>query len=787
VTGVAEELAIVGRSLTKPDAFAKVSGQTKFADDLALPRMVYGRILRSPYPHARILNIDTARAKARPGVLAVLTGDDLPVKFGILPVSQDEEALAREKVRYVGDPIAAVAATDEWIADEALDLIEVQFKELPSCMSITEAIAMPGEPIHGTSNVHKAVALEFGDTEAAIGASAYNREDVVFFEGNTHLPMEQHAAVAQYGADGKLTLWTSSQTPHYVHRALGKVLELPMSRIRVIATPNGGGFGGKSDIFSHELVAAKLAIVTGRPVKITLTREEVFYAHRGRHPVLMKVKTGFSKDGRITGMQFQSFLDGGGYGSYGVATTYYTGALQTTTYAIPRYRFEGVRLFTNKPPCGPKRGHGTPQPRFALEIHLDKAAEALGLDPVEIRLRNLVTPDSRTVNWLRITSCGLEACINKVVEGSKFLERRQAMPPGRGLGFAISSYLTGAGTAIYWNDMPHSEVQLKLDRNGGVALFCGAIDIGQGSDHILAAIVAEVLGVELEDIQLTTADTDLTPIDLGSYSSRVTFMAGNAAKAAAENVRTRLFRAAALALQCEPDELVARRRRIFRRTHPEDGLAVAQAIQLAEAESGVVTGTGSYTPPRLAGPYKGSGVGPSPAYSYSAAVVEVDCDPKTGEVRVPEVWIAHDIGRAINPVLVEGQVEGSVYMALGEALMEEQTFRLGLHKFPSLLEYKSPTALEAPLMHTYLVETIDREGPFGAKEAGQGPLLPVIPAVANAVYHALGVRIDEVPITPDKVLKALHDKQRRIGPTSVPAFAFPPLIKSDVPPEWQGR
>ena len=787
MTELTEEFSIVGKPLIKPDAFAKVSGQTKFADDIALPRMLYGRLLRSPHPHARILHVDTARARALPGVLAVLTGDDLPVKFGILPVSQDEEALAREKVRYVGDPIAAVAATDEWIADEALDLIEVQFQALPHVMSIEQAIAADRDPIHGTSNVHKAVALEFGDTEEAMRTAEHVREDIVFFEGNTHLPMEQHAAVAQYAADGKLTLWTSSQTPHYVHRALGKVLELPMSRIRVIATPNGGGFGGKSDIFSHELVAAKLAIVTGRPVKITLTREEVFYAHRGRHPVLMKVRTGFTKDGGIRAMQFQSFLDGGGYGSYGVASTYYTGALQATTYAIPRYRFEGVRLFTNKPPCGPKRGHGTPQPRFALETHFDKVAEELGIDPVALRLRNLPNPDSKTVNWLRITSCGLEDCINKVVAGSRFLERRTSMPPGRGLGFAVSSYLSGAGTAIYWNDMPHSEVQLKLDRNGGVALLCGAIDIGQGSDHILAAIVAEVLGVALEDIQLTTADTDLTPIDLGSYSSRVTFMAGNAAKAAAEKVRDRLLEAAAKALDCDADELVARDRRIFRRHRPGDGLSFAQAVQLAETEHGVVTGTGSYTPPKLAGPYKGSGVGPSPAYSYSAAVVEVDCDQKTGEVKVPEVWVAHDIGRAINPMLVIGQVEGSVYMALGEALMEEQTFRLGLHKFPSMLEYKSPTALEAPVMHTYLVETIDREGPFGAKEAGQGPLLPVIPAVANAVHNALGVRIDEIPITPDKVLKAMSDKSKRVGPKSVPAFQFPPVIKSDVPDEWKGK
>ncbi len=788
---MAEELSVVGRSLIKPDAMGKVSGQTKFADDLMLPRMLFGRLLRSPHPHARIRRIDGSKARALPGVHAVLTGDDLPIKFGILPVSQDEETLAREKVRYVGDPVAAVAAADEWIADEALELIEIDWEELPRYMSIEEALGGDGEPIHGKSNVHKTIALEFGDTEEAMRAAAHTREDVLFYEGNTHLPMEQHAALGQYGADGKLTLWTSSQTPHYVHRALGKVLEIPMSRIRVIATPNGGGFGGKSDIFSHELAAAKLAMVTGRPVKITLTREEVFYAHRGRHPVLMKVKTGFRRDGTITAMQFQSFLDGGGYGSYGVASAYYTGALQTTTYAIPRYRFQGVRLFTNKPPCGPKRGHGTPQPRFALEIHLDKVAEQLGIDPVALRLRNLVAPNSQTVNWLRITSCGLKECIERVAAESRFLARRTALSRGRGLGFAVSSYLTGAGTAIYWNDMPHSEVQLKLDRNGGVALLCGAIDIGQGSDHILAAIVAEALGVRLEDIQLTTADTDLTPIDLGSYSSRVTFMAGNAALRAAEKVRAQLFAAAAHFLQCEPDDLEARDRRVFRRTRPQDGMAFAQAVQAAEAEHGVVGATGNYTPPKIAGPYKGSGVGPSPAYSYSAAVVEVDCDARTGEVRVPEVWIAHDIGRAINPVLVEGQVEGSVYMALGEALMEEQTFRLGVHKFPSMLEYKSPTTLETPIMHTYLVETLDPEGPYGAKEAGQGPLLPVVPAVANAVYNALGVRIDEIPITPDKVLKALTEKAKgrepRVGPRAVPDFAFPPLIKPDVPDQWKGK
>jgi len=787
-----EPLSVVGRSLTKPDAAGKVTGATRFADDLFLPRMAFGRLLRSPLPHARIRRIDTTRAAALPGVFAILTGQDLPKKFGILPVSQDEEALAVEKVRYAGDPVAAVAAADEWVAERACELIDVEYEALPSYMSIEEALSKPGEPIHDYTkrgNVHRVAALEFGDVDGGFAEADHIREDVIFFQGNTHLPMEQHAAVAQYSADGKLTLWSSTQVPHYLHRALGQVLELPSSRIRVIGTPVGGGFGGKCDPFSHEIAAAKLAMVTGRPLKITLSREEVFYAHRGRHPVLMWVKTGVDGDGRITAMDFQSFLDGGAYGSYGAASLLYTGVLQTTTYRIPRYRFRGVRVFTNKPPCGPKRGHGTPQPRHAVEVHFDRLAEELQLDPVEFRRRNLVTPHSRTVNWLRITSCGLEECIQKVVEGSRFHERRGKMGAGRGLGFAVSAYLCGAGSAVYYNDMPHSEVQIKVDRGGGVAVLCGAIDIGQGSDHILAAVVAEELGVRLEDIQLTTADTDLTPIDLGSYSSRVTFMAGNAALEAARKLKAQLFEAAARVLECEPEALVARDRRIFHRQRPETGMPFAQAVQAAEAVHGTLGAAGGYAPPKIAGPYKGSGVGPSPAYSYSACVAEAACDPRTGEVTVPTIWIAHDVGRAINPTLVLGQVEGSVYMALGEVLMEEQVFRLGLHKIPSMLEYKSPTTMETPVIHTYLVETIDPEGPYGAKEAGQGPLLPVIPAVANAVYDALGIRIDEIPITPDKVLKALEAKAKgqvgRVGPAGVPEYAFPPVIKAPLPEEFR--
>jgi 4-hydroxybenzoyl-CoA reductase alpha subunit len=683
-------------------------------------------------------------------------------------------------VRFVGDPVAAVAALDEETAEAALALVDVEYEVLPPLMTIEDALACGDARIqdygpHG--NVHKEVSFDFGDVEEGFREADHVREDCFFFEGNTHLPMEQHSATGFFGPDGKLTLWSATQTPHYVHRALAKVLELPAAHVRVIACPNGGGFGGKSDPFGHEIAVARLSMKTGRPVKITLTREEVFYCHRGRHPVRMWVKTGLKRDGRITAMHFRTALDGGAYGSYGVASLYYTGALQTVTYRVPRYKFEGVRVFTNKPPCGPKRGHGTPQPRYALECHIDKFCHELGLDPGEWRRRNALAPGTVTANQMQVRTIGLERCLAEVVEKSGWNERHGKLGPGRGLGIAASAYISGAGLPIYWNAMPHSGVQIKVDRSGGVAVFCGSTEIGQGSDSVLAYVVAEELGIAPEDVRVVTADTDLTPVDLGSYSSRVTLMTGNAAIQAARRVREPIFKAAAKKLGVTDERLAAANRRIFDAADPEKSLGFAEAVVLAEAEFGTLGSTGSYTPPKSVAKWKGAGVGPTPTYSYSAAVVELSADRETGLVRVDKVWIAHDIGRSINPMLVVGQVEGSVYMALGEALMEEQVFRKGLHKLPSMLDYKSPTTLEMPPVETILVETLDPEGPYGAKEVGQGPLLPVIPAVANAVFDALGVRIDEVPITPEKVLAALEGRYK---PPTMPAYRYPETVV--VPP-----
>src|SRR2546423_249534 len=421
----------------------------------------------------------------------------------------------------------------------AAELPGVSGDPWPPITDAEHAVAPPEPRIHDYGdggNLHKLVNLEFGDVDDGFAAADLIREDLLFFEGSTHLPMEQHAAVADWSPlpDGKLTLWSSTKTPHYVHRALAQVLELAPAKIRVVATPNGGGFGGKSDPFSHEIVVAKLAMLTGRPVKITLTREEVFYCHRGRHPTLMWVKTGVKQDGAITGMHFKSLLDGGGYGSYGVASTYYTGALQTVTYHVPRYKFQGARAFTNKPPCGPKRGHGTPQPRFALEVHLDKIAQQLGMDPAELRLKHLVPPNSLTANWLRIGTMGLGPCIEKVVRGSGWKQKFKQLPYGKGIGLACSSYITGAGLPIYWNPMPHSGVQLKCDRGGGVTAFCGSTEIGQGSDSILAAIVAEGLGIDPVDVAVGTGGTQPPARDPGSYSSRGTLLTGHAAIQAAQ-------------------------------------------------------------------------------------------------------------------------------------------------------------------------------------------------------------------------------------------------------------
>ena len=554
-----KKLDVIGHARRRVDGREKVTGQLRYADDMKLPRMLHMKLLRSPHPHALIESIDTSRALAYPGVHLVLTGKDFPVTFGIMPVAQDEYPLAPEHVRYVGDPVAAVVAKDEQTAAEALDLIDVKYKSLPTIATPEEALAHPEARIHDytdAGNIHRNQAFEFGDVEEALAKSDHVFEDLFFYEGDNHMAMEQHAALAKAEGDGKLTIWSSTQDPHYLHRQLARVLQMSAAHIRVIACDNGGGFGGKCDPAGHEFVVSKAALMLGRPVKICLTREEVFYLHRGRHPVLMKFRTGVTKDGKLTGMHLQTLLDGGAYGSHGPASTFYTGVLTPLTYELPRFKFDACRVFTNKPACGPKRGHGTPQPRFGQEIQLDKIAEKLKIDPADLRLNMVTKPNSLTASWLKIGSNGLAECIRQVVEGSGWRQKHGKLPEGRGVGIACSSYMTGAGVSIYWNKMPHTGVQLSLDRSGQVTVFCGATEVGQGSDDVLAAVVAETLGISTKEVRCVTGDTGITPIDLGSYSSRVTMMMGNAALQAAGRARDMLVTAAAEQLEVLPESIV---------------------------------------------------------------------------------------------------------------------------------------------------------------------------------------------------------------------------------------
>jgi len=760
-----DEFQVVGKARRKVDGLAKATGEAVYADDIQLPGMLHAKTLRSPHAHALIKSIDTTKALALPGVHAVITGADMPVKYGVIPWTPDENALATDKVRFIGDEVAAVAAIDEDTAEAALRLIEVDYELLHAFLDPQEALERDEPQIHASkknNNISKHVELEFGDLDAAFEQADVTVEGDYGFHGSTHTPIEPHCAVARHGADGVLTVWSATQITHYVHRALASVLELDPARIRVIQPCLGGAFGGKSDPFSLEFCVAKLAMITGRPVKMLWTREEVFYAHRGRHPMRLHYKTGATKDGRLTGGDAKILIDGGSYSSFGLVTTYYSGQLLAGPYDFPSYRFDSTRVFTNKPPCGPKRGHGSVQPRFAFEVQLDQVAEKLGMDPIEIRRINWHGENTETVNGQRITSSGFGECLDVVERESEWRSRHGKLPAGRGLGVAGSMYISGTNYPVYPNDMPQAGIQLKADRSGLVTVFTGGNDIGQGSNSVAAYLVAEELGMDVANVRVVAADTDLCPVDLGAYSSRVTFMVGNAAIDAARKLRGQVVSAVAHEWDVPPERVRLVAGRAIDLEDEQRSIPTRHALQIAETRFETLGATGSYNTPSLGGDYRGGTIGASPAYSFTAHVVEVSVDTETGRITCERVWCAHDCGRALNPMLVAGQIEGSVYMGIAEALLENhEVNRFGLHSGPSLLDYRIPTSMDTPDIKAYIVESLDPEGPYGAKEAGEGPLHSAIPALSNAVFDAVGIRLTELPFTPGKVLRALREQRER--------------------------
>ena len=768
------EFRQIGRPLRKIDGLAKATGTAVYADDIVLPGMLHAKTLRSPHPHARIVSIDAREALGLPGVHAVITGADLPVTYGVLPWTQDETALAVDKVRFTGDPVAAVAAIDEDTANAALKLINVTYERLHAYFDPFESLAGSDPAIHEgrkDGNVSKHVDLAFGDVDLALASADLVVDDDYFFHGTTHAAIEPHCAVARYGADGQLTVWSATQITHYVHRALARVLDLPPHRIRVIQPHLGGAFGGKSDPFSLEFLVAKLSMLTARPVKMLYTREEVFYTHRGRHPMHMHYRTGASRDGRLAAVDAKIVIDGGAYSSFGLVTTYYSGQLLTGPYAFPAYRFDSTRVFTNKPPCGPKRGHGAVQPRFAFEVQLDQIAERLQIDPIELRRRNAIGSNTLTVNGQRITSNGFLECLERVERESGWRERRGRLPFGRGLGVAGSMYISGTNYPVYPNDMPQAGIQLKIDRSGVVTVFTGGNDIGQGSSSVVQYLVAEELGIALDQVRVIAADTDLCPVDLGAYSSRVTFMVGNATIDACRKVRAQIVQAVAAAWKVPAPRVMLAGDSACDTDDASHAMPMAEAFALAETMFDTLGATGSYNTPALGGSYRGGTIGAAPAYSFTAHVVEVSVDPETGRITCEKAWIAHDCGRALNPMLVAGQMEGSAYMGIAEALLEEHDVnRFGIHRGPSLLDYRIPTSLDTPELYALIVESLDPEGPYGAKEAGEGPLHPSVPALSNAVFDAVGVRLKHLPFTPGKVLAALRAAHRPAA-GAVPAAA----------------
>jgi len=758
----AVDLSVVGRRLPKIDAPDKATGKAVFTDDITLPKMLYGKLLLSPVAHANIKSIDTSRALALQGVKAVLTGDDVPdITWGTSPPRYDENILAKKKVRFVGDVVAAVAAIDDQTCYKALELIDVEYEELPAVFDPMEAMKDGAPRLFDDkydNNINTRIDHHFGDIEKGFAEADHIREERFIGNRTYQNPMEPHCSIAEWDNHGRVTLYTSTQVVHYVHHQIARILNLPLGDIRIIMTHCGGGFGAKAATTTIEVMSCFLAKETGCPVKMRFNREEMYLFGRGRHKQYIDLKIGVKKDGTITAVKQKAVLEGGAYSSFGIVSAYYAGSMLPTLYKFPNYKYDGFRINTNLPPCGAFRGHGCPHPRFAFESLLSMIADDIGMDHIDIRLKNAMEPDYHTCNDLDIHSCEFTACLNEVKEKSGWAEKKGKLPRGRGIGIGCGGFVSGAGYPIYRSKFPHSNAIIKILEDGSKAmLYVGDADIGQGSDTVLAMSACEAMGITLDRISVVSADSDLTPIGFGAYSSRVTLMGGNACKMAGEEIKQQILKAAANILSVDINSLEAKNNKVFVKDDPEISIPWEEAGAAHFSINGPLIGKGHYSPPEgLGGTYKGAAVGTSPAYSFSATVCEVEVDMETGKVKILNFWDAHDCGTAINPMAAEGQAEGAVVMGMSEVLFENEAFdKNGKLLNGDLHNYLIATSADMPEIRSTLVDSYEPEGPFGAKEIGEGATLPIMGAIANAVADAIGVRIFDLPITPEKVLKAI--------------------------------
>jgi 4-hydroxybenzoyl-CoA reductase subunit alpha len=751
------------------DGIEKVTGAARYTADLPASGALVGMILRSPYAHAELLEVDIRAALALPGVRAVVTGADCDLPYGVIPIAQNEFPLARDRVRYYGDPVAAVAALDEATAREALARIRLRVRVLPAYFSSADARRPEAVLLHGNKpgNIEREVHNEFGDTVEGFAAAELVREERYECAEVHHAMMEPDAALASFDAErGHLTLWSVSQVPYYVHLTLARCLKMEMAHIRVVKPFVGGGFGHRTEVLNFEVICAMLARAARGTVRLVLTREETFLTHRGRPESHIRVKLGLAKDGRITACEAEVIQRGGAYGGYGLVTILYSGALLNGLYDLPAVKYDGYRVYSNTPPCGAMRGHGTVNIRFAFESLLDVMAAELGLDPFEVRRRNLLQAPTETINGLKVMSYGLPQCLDWVEQVSAWKQRHglqdQTGIIRRGMGMACSHFVSGSAKPVHWSGEPHAVIILKLDFDASVTILTGAADIGQGSSTILTQIVAEVLGLDDSRLRLVANDSAITPKDNGSYSSRVTFMVGNAALDAAENLRRLLIAAAARRLKVAEDQIEWLGESASVTGEAERRLSFPEVVEEALVGTGTLMIKGTFTcPPEFqGGKQRGGAVGSTMGFSYTAQVVEVSVDMELGKVTVDKVWAAIDCGRALNPMSVEGQVQGAVWMGMGQAMSEETVYENGRHQAANMLDYRMPTILDSPDIQVHIVESMDPNGPFGAKEASEGPLSGFPSALAAAIEDAIGIRFRALPITPMRLFEALQKQDR---------------------------
>jgi len=743
--------SVIGHRVHNVDGTEKVTGSGKYTFDVVLPNMLYGKILRSPYPHAKILKINTSKAKRLVGVKAVVTGKDtLGHKQGIwrrFPELCDEEILCRAKVRYIGDAVAAVAAIDEDTAEEALDLIEVEYEPLPAVFDPMDAIKEDAPQIHeGVElNININRHIEWGDVDEAFEKCDHIREDKFKCSSQAHVCMETHDAVASFGHNGKLEAWTSSQSSYYIQRLYADMLDMSESDIRVHNRHTGGGFGSKFELDSAQFCAAILSQKLCRPVKIVLSREEEFTATKRRTPMYYFLKLGAKKDGTLLAKEVRVITEGGAYTAMGATALYLTGFFSSFPYKYPNYRYDGYRVYTNTAITSAMRGFGAPQSTFV--------GESQGIDPIEIRRKNGMTPNYEVPGQAFIQSCGLHQCLDKIEEHVK---KRGKLPPNHGIG--VSAYGFMSGGIFNWFNTPYafSAAVVRINIDGKVDLYTGACDIGQGSNTTLSMICAEELGVKLEDVRIFSGDTGICPPDLGAWGSRETLMNGNAVKRAAADCKRQLLEFAAAKMGANiVYDLDIKDRWVHLVDRPERGVSYFDIVKEAiRGKDGVaIMGRGHYTPHR-----KGM---ISPAYSFGVQAAEVEVDPETGRYKLVNVTTAHESGTVINPLGIEGQLEGAIMMAGGYGFCEDQPMDEGKILNPSIADYKLIRSLDMPETDILEIDTYEPEGPFGAKEAGEGLTNPTAGAIGNAVYKAVGVRIYDLPITPEKVLKALKEKEKQ--------------------------